>query len=269
VGALPPAGALPLHPAKGFCPLETQSGALPPTPPQGPLALDPLAGLCPAPQLGALPPNTPTRGLCPLDSQSGALPPTPPQGPLALDPSPGNPEGFPGCSFWRSLIVLICLYRSNQGAFRSPPGPLRSAPLLTVLSKQRRKNRSSNLQANTPPSGGSPKVSKGRSESPLVAREGETPPRTKTFLQRKIPQTKHPPSPSGLGVMGQGSKTLAGCRGGGPAGVWGGAPQKGCRGRAPAGVWGGAPQKGCRGRRPRPGSRGSAPDGIPKGKALW
>jgi len=44
VGALPPpppAGALPLHPAKGLCPLETQSGALPPIPPQGPLALDP------------------------------------------------------------------------------------------------------------------------------------------------------------------------------------------------------------------------------------
>jgi len=54
-------------------------------------------------------------------------------------------------------------------------------------------------------------------------------------------------------VMGQGSKTLAGCRGRAPAGVWGKAPQKGYRGQRPrlgvqrakpfGGVWGKASQR--------------------------
>jgi len=67
-------------------------------------------------------------------------------------------------------------------------------------------------------------------------------PRTKAHYERKNLHTNNPPSPSGLGVMGQGPMALAGCRGG-----------------APAGVWGRAPHRGCRGQRPRPGSRGSAP----------
>jgi len=141
-------------------------------------------GLCPLDPLRGFAPH-PTRGLRPLDSACGALPHTPPKGFALWKPSRGaapaprkghcplthHPEilkDFRGVLFWRSLIYSACLIWGNQGAFRSPPGPLRFAPLLTVLSKQQRKNHSSSKQVNTPSSVGGPKVSKGRSESPLA-----------------------------------------------------------------------------------------------------
>jgi len=62
--------------------------------------------------------------------------------------------------------------------------------------------------------------------------------------QRRILHTNNPPSPSGLGVMGQGSKTLAGVSGAGPP--------TGVQGRSPCQGVGQSPTK-----------------GIPKGKALW
>jgi len=105
---------LPLHPTKGLCPLETQSGALPPTPPQGALPLDLSAGLCPAPQ----------QGRCPCT----------PQGPLALDPSPGNPEGFPGCSFLEESYIFGLSLLGQPGGFPIAPWtPSESPPLLLVL----------------------------------------------------------------------------------------------------------------------------------------
>jgi len=285
--------------------LETQQGLCPCTP-QGALPLDPSAGRCPAPQLGALPPTPLLRGAAP-GPRSGALPPTPLLRGSAPHPSWGrcpqhprkghrpltlHPEilkDFRGVLFWRSLMNLACLYWGNQGAFRSPPGPLRSAPLLTVLSKQQRKNHSSSKQANTPPSGGAPKVSKGRSESPLVAREGETPPRTKESCRfyaytcnAPLPDepggfpiapwtpSESPPMrvirainkgkpfsikiPRSLWLRGNGS------RGNAPCGVQG---QRPCRGvgqsptsRSPEGA---ALWRGCRGGAPDRGSRGHSP----------
>jgi len=126
----------------------------------------------------------------------------------------------------------------------------------------------------------------GRSESPLVAREGETLILHQRQHSRNHPQNKTPPEiRQDFRVMGQGSKTLAGvlgaapptgipkgkalwkgCRGGAPAGVWGEAPQAGVQRAQPSGggVGGEALNQGCRGRSPRLG-RGAKPH-LPAGR---
>jgi len=71
--------------------------------------------------------------------------------------------------------------------------------------------------------------------------------------QEKIPLTKNSPSPSGLGVMGQGAMPLAGCRGGAPAGSpEGKALWWGCRGQSPRLGCGAKPRKRAK---PRKGQR--------------
>ena len=163
--------------------------------------LCPFAGRCPAPQQG-LRPCTPTKGLCPLETQSGALPPTPPQGPSALDPSPGNPKGFPGCFYLKQSYIFGLSLPVQLGGFPIAPWTPSVCILVSSICRNN-ENRFLNKHAKIPSSEGSPKVSKGRSESPLVAREGETPPCTKTYFQSKDPHTNNPPS---LWAWGDGSR---------------------------------------------------------------
>jgi len=75
-------------------------------------------GRCPTPRPKGFALWNPTRGAAP----------GPRKGHWPLTHHPEIPKDFRGI-FWRSLIKLACLCRSNQGAFRSPPGPLRSASL--------------------------------------------------------------------------------------------------------------------------------------------
>jgi len=121
--------------------------------------------------VGGAAPDTPFVGLCPTPQQG--LCPCAPQGPLALDPSPGNPEGFPGCSCFGVVLDIWISFVGLPGGFPIAPWTPSVCILVSRLYRNN-ENRFSNKQVNIPSSGGAPKVSKGRSESPLVAREGET-----------------------------------------------------------------------------------------------
>jgi len=203
-------------------------------------------------------------GRCPTPQQ-GRCPCTP-QGPLALDPSPGNPEGFPGCSFLGLSYGFGLSLPGQPGGF--PIAPWTPSVCILVSSLFRSRTIPHRLTAEPPlhkgafvglttkfvpptnrlmslSSVGAPKVSKGRSESPLVAREGETSPCKTAQYERKIPLTKKSPKP--FWAWGDGSRANGPCGGGG-----GGAPDRGP---------GAAPRVGAVGAKPPPRGPGAKPPG--------